>query len=244
MKNIAQKSSASNTDDFFYDILTKDYIHGICFNITYTEDNKLVVFNATSLGEGTINTIETSTLAQLQDYEIILLDDLLKRLNQQQTKKDIYINLYPLKTIALSDENIQQVTTRMNLYIDHVKEIVEKYPDLSIYLHCINRNLVTMLKQKIKNLKIGFVVYGDNLTFIDVDYYVVLMNTFDDTIIDELIKNKKEVILYISSDYYINYIYEHYLGEKSTPYLQETFQKIGIISNYPEIIHKVFYTTS
>lgn len=242
MKNIAQKSSATNTEDFFYNILTKDYIHGMVFNIAYTEDNRLVVFNASSLGEGTINTIETSTLAQLQDYEIILLEDLLGRLNEQSVKKDIYINLYPLKSIILTDENIQQVTTRMNQYVDQVNMIIEKYPDLSIYLHCINRNLVNMLKQKVTVAKIGFVVYGNDLNFIDVDYYVILMNTFDDTIIDELLKNKKEVILYLSSDYYIDFVYEHYLGEKSTPYLQETFQKLGIISNYPEIIHKVFNT--
>lgn len=242
MKNIAQKSSASNTEDFFYDTLTKDYIHGMSFNIAYTEDDRLVVFNSSSLGEGIINTIETSTLAQLQDYEIILFDELLNQLNQQPTKKDIYINLYPLKSIILTDENIKQVTMRMSRYIDSIKEIIEKYPDLSIYLHCINRNLVNMLKQKIQKAKIGFVVYGDELTFIDVDYYVILMNTFNDTIIDELLKNQKEVILYIASDYYINYVYEHYLGEKSTPYLQQTFQKLGLISNYPEVIHKVFNT--
>ena len=87
----------------------------------------------------------------------------------------------------------------------------------------------------------GFVIYGDDLNFIDVDYYVILMNAFSDAIIDLLHKRKKEVLLYLSSDYDIDYTYEHYLGEKSTPYLQEVFQKIGIISNYPEIIHKVFH---
>ena len=38
-----------------------------------------------------VNTIETSTLAQLQDYEIILLEDLLNKLNEQSMKKDILV---------------------------------------------------------------------------------------------------------------------------------------------------------
>ncbi len=242
MKNIAQKSSATNTDDFLYNSYTKDYIDATSFNISYTEDGRLVAFNAASLGEGTINTIETSTLSQLKEYEIIPLDNLLNKISQEKVKKEIYINLYPLKTVILTDENIEEVTKRMNNYVDSLKLVIDKYSNLDIFLHCINRNIVTMLKQKITNHKIGFVIYGDDLNFIDVDYYVILMNAFSDGIIDLLIKRKKEVILYISSDYYINYVYEHYLGEKSTPYLQEIFQSLGIISNYPEIIHKVFKT--
>ncbi len=241
MKNIAQKSSSTNMEDFLYSGVTKDYIDGICFNIAFTEDNRLVAFNASSLGEGTINTIETSTLSQLQNYEIILLDDLLQRIDQKQFTKEIYLNLYPLKSIVLTDENIEAVTKRMNDYVEMVKQTIEKFPNLLIYLHCVNRGIVTKLKEKITNNKIGFVIYGDDLNFIDVDYYVILMNAFSDAIIDLLHKRGKNVLLYLSSDYYINYTYEHYLGEKSTPYLQEEFQKIGIISNYPEVIHKVFH---
>ena len=110
MKNIAQKSTSTNMEDFLYSGVTKDYIDGICFNIAFTEDSQLVAFNASSLGEGTINTIETSTLSQLQNYEIILLDDLLKKVQQENFVKDIYFNLYPLKSIVLTDENIEEVS--------------------------------------------------------------------------------------------------------------------------------------
>lgn len=240
MKNIAQKSSALNTYDFIYNSTTKDYIDAISLNITYTRDSKIVTFNVQTLGEATINTIETSTLSQLEEYDISLLEDLLQELSNANLTKDIYINLYPLKAAVLTDENIKQITKRMNEYTDQVKYIVEKFPQLKIHLHSINRSILTQLKQKLPKNKIGFVIYGTDLTFIDVDYYVIMMNVFNDAIIDLLLSNQKEVILYLFSDYYIHYTYDHYFGEKSTPKLQNTFQKLGIISNYPEIIDKVF----
>ena len=66
------------------------------------------------------------------------------------------------------------------------------------------------------------------------------MNAFDDIIIDLLLRENKEVVLYIHSDYYISYIYNHYIGNNSTPYSQQVFQKIKIITNTPEIVNKVF----
>ena len=123
---------------------------------------------------------------------------------------------------------------------DNSQEIIDKYPNLKIHLHSISRVLVTIIQQKIKNHRIGFVIHEQDLNFIDVDYYVMTMNAFNDTIIDLLLKENKEIILYIHSDYYISFVYNHYLSEKSTAHLQEVFQKINILTNYPEIIHKVF----
>ena len=96
------------------------------------------------------------------------------------------------------------------------------------------------MKQKIKTHPIGSVVFNRDADFIDVDYYVITMNAFDDAIIDLLLQNNKDVLLYVYSDYYISYIYDHYLGEKSTPYHQEIFAKIKIITNFPGIVNKVF----
>jgi hypothetical protein len=240
MRIISQKSNNLNTYDFFYYGLTKNYIDAVSFNITYTKDNKIVVFNTTTSGAAITNTINNSTLDSLQGYEVNLLNNTLEKLNQGNFKKQIYINLVPSNYDILTDENIKEITESMNNYIDKLKIIINNYPNLIINLHSINRSLVTILKQKIPNRKIGFVVSEDDFNYIDVDYYIILANIVNDSIIDLLIKNKKEVNIYIYSDYYISYIYEHYLGEKSTPIMQETFNKLGIISSYPEIINKVF----
>lgn len=242
MRIIYQKSSNLNTYNFFYNSVTRAYIDAVNFNITYTKDNKIVVFNTVSTGAAITNTINNSTLEDLQGYEIVLLEDLLGQLNQNNFKKEIYINLVPSNPGILSDENIQAVTIRMNQYIDELNRIISKFPILKISLHSINRSLITILKQKIKQVKIGIVVSGDDLTFTDVNYYIILANVLNDSIIDMLIKKNKEVNIYIYSDYYISYIYQHYLGETSTPELQQTLPKLGIISMYPDIINKVFNT--
>lgn len=240
MKIISQQTDAMNTYDFWNNAIDKNYIDAISLNIAFTKDNQILTYTITVNNDATINTIENSTLIELKNYELELFEDTLKSLNLKKFSKDIYINIAPFRTGPITDENIQEITERMNLYIDKIKEIIDKYPNLKIHLHSISRVLVTMIQQKIKNHRIGFVIHEQDLNFIDVDYYVMTMNAFNDTIIDLLVKENKEVILYIHSDYYISFVYNHYLSEKSTAHLQEVFQKINILTNYPEIIQKVF----
>lgn len=242
MRIIAQKNNNLNTYDFFYNALTKDYIDAINLSITYTKDNKIVIFNSPSAGVAITNTINTSTLGELQEYEIVLLEEVLRNLNENPIKKDLYISLTPSNPIILNDANIQEVTKQMNNYVDEVQKIISKYKNLTINLHSSSRNLVSILKQRITNYKIGFSISGNDFNFIDVDYYILISNTQNDAIINTLLNQNKKVIIYVYSDYFISYLYEHYLGEKSTPYLQEIFTKIAIMTNYPEIIHKVFET--
>lgn len=242
MRIIAQKSNTLSTYDFFYNALTRDYIDAINLSITYTKDNKIVIFNSQSANAAITNTINTNTFEELQQYEIILLDVALENLNINPIKKDLYINLTPSNPIVLDDTNIQEVTRQMNNYVDEVKRIIDKYKNLTINLHSNSRNLVSIMKQRITNYNIGFSITGNDFNFIDVDYYVLISNTQNDAIIDTLLNQNKIVIIYVYSDYYISFLYEHYLGEKSTPYLQEVFTKLSIMTNYPEIIHKVFET--
>ena len=240
MRIIYQKSSNLNTHDFFYNGFTRIYINAVTFNITYTKDNKIVVFNTPSVDAAITNTINNSTLGELQGYEIILLEELLTQLTQNHFEKEIYINLIPSNPGILNEENIQEVTIGMNNYIEELKKIISRYPNLKMSFHSVSRSLVTILKQKMSEAKIGFIISSNDLTFIDVNYYIILANFLNDAIIGMLIKNNKEVNIYIHSDYYISYIYQHYLGEKSTLALQQTIRKLGIISIYPDIINKVF----
>ena len=58
--------------------------------------------------------------------------------------------------------------------------------------------------------------------------------------IEDLLKENKEVNLYISSDYYLSFVYNHYVGEKSTHYRKEIFKDLGIVTSYPNIIYQTF----
>ncbi len=240
MKIIAQKTNNLTTTDFLKNSLEKDYIDAMSLSVTYTKDNKIVVYNSPTSNGAITNTINMSTLGELQGYELVLLETMLKELNNAPKQKAIYINLAPYNPGILSDENIEFVSKKMNEYVDELKRVIELYPKTNVYIHSINRSLVTILKEKLKTHKIGFAVTGADITFVDVDYYVLLATPQNDLIIDTLLKNNKEVIIYVYSDYYVSYLYNHYLGEKSTPYLQETFEKLGFMGNYPEIIYKVF----
>ncbi|MDD6223409.1 MAG: hypothetical protein PUB18_00180 [bacterium] len=244
MKIIAQKTDALNNEEFLNNIKEHDFIDAISLNIALTQDNRILAYNIRANSESIINTIEESTLEQLDNYEIELLNDALSNINQKKIKKDIYINIVPFRTGPLTNENIEFVTNRMNLYIDLLKEILEKYPNLKIKVHSINRSILTIAKTKLKNYRLGYVIHDRDLNFTDVDYYVITMNAFDDSIIDLLLNRNKEVILYISSDYYLSYIYQHYLGEKSTPHLNQTLQRLGIMTNYPEIVNQVLKTSN
>ena len=240
MKIIAQQSNSLNTYDFRNNVIQKNYIDGMTLNVALTQDNKILIYNISANNDAIVNTIETSTLFELNNYELELLDDALKDLSKRKMSKNIYINLAPFRIGVLSDENIKEMSERMNLYIDKINEIITKYPNLKIHLHSINKSLITIMKQKIKNNPIGAVVYNRDADFIDVDYYVIMMSAFDDAIIDLLLREEKQVLLFIYSDYYISYVYEHYIGENSTPYLAQVFNKIKIITKFPEIINKVF----
>lgn len=240
MRIIAQQTDALNTHDFWDNVASNDFIYGMSLNIAFTQDNQVLTYNMAVGNNASINTIESSNLTQLQNYDLELFEETLKNINQRNIGKDIYINIAPFRTGTLTEENIQNDTERMNLYVDKIKETIDKYPNLKIHLHSINRSIITILKQKIKDHRIGFIISNRDLNFVDVDYYVMTMNAFNDTIIDLLLRENKEVILYINSDYYIAYIYDHYKGEKSTAYIQQVFEQLGIMTNYPEIIYKVF----
>ena len=155
----------------------------------------------------------------------------------------IHGNVAYLSNIGV-DKYIDDYDKIIGLTDDFVTDFNEKFPNLKIHLHSINRSIVTIMKQKIKNRRIGFVIYNSDLNFVDVDYYIMTMNSFNDTIIDLLLKEKKETILYIHTDYYLSFIYDHYMGDRSTPYLQQVFKQLGLLTNYPEITYKIFIETN
>ena len=113
-------------------------------NVTYTQDNKIVVYSAPTTGVAITNTINNATLGQLQGYEVTLLSEILKNLSESSVKKDLYLNLAPYNAGILSDDNIQTVTEKTHNYIMELKEVIDSYKNLKIYIHSINRSLAIM----------------------------------------------------------------------------------------------------
>jgi len=195
MRIIAQKTNSLTTSDFLKNSLGKDFIDAMSVSVTYTKDNKIVVYNAPTSDGAITKTINISTLGELQGYEIVLLEVMLKELNTSSKQKALYINLAPYNPGVLSDENIEYVSKRMNEYVSELKRVIQLYPKVTVHIHSINRNLISILKEKMPTNRIGFAVTGADITFVDVDYYVLLATVQNDLIIDTLLKKKKEVIM-------------------------------------------------
>ena len=130
MRIIAQQTDALNTYDFWNNVIEKEYIDSMALNVALTKDNKVVTYNIYTNIDANINTIENSNLNELNNYELELFEDTLKILNEKKLKKDIYVNIAPFRTGELTEENIQAITKRINLYSDKIKEIIDKYPNL------------------------------------------------------------------------------------------------------------------
>ena len=121
MEIIMQKSDATSTSNFFKTAISTDYIDSLSFNVILTADNELVIFNSISTETAFKNIIQNSTTSELKNYEIITLATVLKELNNLKIVKNIYLNIVPLQTGIINDENIQNVTSRINNYIDILK---------------------------------------------------------------------------------------------------------------------------
>ena len=143
MKIIAQQNNSSNAHNFWLNVTQKDYIFGMSLNIALTKDNQVITYSFNDNNSAIINTIESSTLNQLNNYKIELFENTLKKLNQMNMRKDIYVNIAPFRVGILTDENILATTERINLYIDKIIETVNRYPNLTIHLHSINRNILS-----------------------------------------------------------------------------------------------------
>lgn len=68
------------------------------------------------------------------------------------------------------------------------------------------------------------------------------MNVYDEAIIDQLLRKKKKILIYIHSEYYLSVVYQGFLKEQENEVATKMIDKIAIISNYPEIIYKLFKT--
>ena len=166
-------------------VLSKDYIDGVEFDVRITKDKKIVlihdpIIDLISNGSGIIKYM---TLKDLQKYKygiskesIITLDDLLRIIH---TNKIILIELKEFG----------------NDFIDLVEEtikIISNY-NLNIYISSFNYKLLNYIKSKYRDVKCGLIIgYGLNIMY--------LKNNFDFNIVSyhycKRISNDKLTIIF------------------------------------------------
>ena len=108
MKIIAQQTNSLNTYDFRNNVIQKDYIDGMTLNVALTQDNKILIYNVSTNNDSIVNTIENSTLIELNNYKLELLDDALKDVSLRNMTKNIYISLAQFRIGILSEKILKR----------------------------------------------------------------------------------------------------------------------------------------
>lgn len=192
MKILAHKSNLYNNKNFIESVNKLEGLTGVMLDIVMTKDKKILVFSPVTTNKITINTIQNNNLGELTYYDILTLDDALTMLSN--FKRKIIINLLPLNE-ALLIEDYQKIISNNLSYIEEVKKIIDKFPDLNIYICSSSYNLLYQVIRVFKSRKKGVVLNEDSGSYIDVDFYIFIPSMLNEKIMAEQLSIGKEVMI-------------------------------------------------
>lgn len=240
MKIFANKTNLYNNNNFLEASIKENKLSGVGFNLAITKDNKFIVFSPVSNNQATIQAIANKNLNELENLDVLTLDYILQFYNRNKTNLKIFFNLLPAAIPITSEENLETLKNINKNYIYHLSKTIEQYPSLNIYLGSVNANLIQLLKSQNIKRKLGIVLFGGNLNYIDVDFYVFGTSLLSDRIFKQQLDLGKEIILYIGTIDDLNTTYEYFKGEKSTALAGSIFNEIYFLNDYPELFFNLF----
>lgn len=243
MKIIAQKTDFYLNKEFFNQEIKKDYVNGVSFNVVYNKEKQLFVYNYTTSGFLGIQKIQDATMENLEGNKLLSLETALDSMQRQRPDLPIYLNVIPITIDVFDDTSLKTLNSLNDEYLRELKKITEKYPQLTICMHSISRNLTLLLYQFFSDKQIGFAVYTGDLTPIDVDYYVLPTYMMDDTIFEEMIELGKEIYIFVGDGNDVSVVIDKYKSEKSTALSQKVLPYLNFIVNHPNIMHEIFPNT-
>ena len=239
MKLLAQKNVKYTLPEFFSKVINYDFISGIVLNILKTKDNVLVVVNLRSADENYLNTIYANEFLNLKGFEMTPLKEVINYLNRIGYKKKVILNIIPYLPVQLTEEENKRLFLEYLEYVKKIKEIL-KNNNLDMYIHSVSRSLIDLIKKENIKSKLGFAIVGIDLNYIDVDYYVFIVSTLNIPLLKQQLDNSKEIMVYVSTDYEISYLYDIFKGNKKTDLTKEIAKSIYLIGNYPEVLNETF----
>lgn len=239
MKLLAQKNVKYTLPEFFSKVINYDFISGIVLNILKTKDNVLVVVNLRSADENYLNTIYANEFLNLKGFEMTPLKEVINYLNRIGYKKKVILNIIPYLPVQLTEEENKRLFLEYLEYVKKIKEILNNN-NLEMYIHSVSRSLIDLIKKENIKSKLGFAIVGFDLNYIDVDYYVFIVSTLNIPLLKQQLDNSKEIMVYVSTDYEISYLYDIFKGNKKTDLTKEISKSIYLIGNYPEVLNETF----
>jgi len=231
MKIIAEKEGLYNNDIFVEYISKEDIVDGIMFQITITSDGKVILFNSVRNNYASLGQIQTSTINELKNQSIVLIDDILEKLKDYPKK--IYLELVPFDALVVTDKNYEQISKFYQAFVNNVLEVLKKHSNLDIRLCSINQSILYHLMNSNSKYKIGMIFEPQNLNYVDVDFYIFVYTNFNNTIINQLLDANKDVMIQIDDSNNIPTIFEH-ISKNSNP--NRLINNISIITSRPILI--------
>lgn len=241
LKILVNKTDLYNNAEFLKKTSQKiKYLEGVGFNIAITKDNQFVVFSPISNNQATIQTITNKNLKELTYLDLLTLKDVLTFYQQKQSQNKIFLNLLPSTIPITSEESLETIKNINQNYTKHLLETLKPYENLNLYLGSVNASLMQLLKSENMPWKKGIVLFGGNLNYIDVDFYVFGTELLNAEIFNQQLKSNKEVILYLGDANDLTIAYKFFRGETSTALANSIFDDILFLNDYPELFFKLF----
>ena len=192
MMIIAHKSNLYNNKTFIEKVNSLENLTGVMLDVVMTKDKKVLVFSRVTTNKITINTIQNNNLNELTYYDILTLEDALTMLNN--FKEKIIINLLPLNE-AILIEDYEKVVSNNLSYTEEVKKVIDRFPNLNIYVCSSSYNLLYQIIRVFTNRKNGVVLSEDSGSYIDVDFYIFIPSMLNEKIMAEQLNIGKEVMI-------------------------------------------------
>jgi len=240
MNIIAHKTDFYLTDEFFRDIITKEYVDGVSLDVVLNSENRLLVYNYKTIGDNTIGKIQNLPLNQVIQSNILILEDALELIYENRRNIPIYLNLIPNILSIESDEDLKALNKRNMEYIMEINRVLKRYSNLNIKMHSISRNLVLLLKKEFLKNEIGFVVSTGDLTYTDVSYYVFPTYMIDDNVFRELRINNKGIVIYIDNEGDLAVVTEKYNSGSTSDFSNEVLRGLSFIIDQPILLDRIF----
>ena len=236
MQIISYKNDLINFITFFQSAINNNDINGISVPIIRTRDNQIIVFDDNK-GNGTsTEVLQNSTITDLQETTIFSLESMLNSLTTTISfTKRIILNIYPLITPILSNETIQYVNEQNRNYINQIKSIINRYPNLDISLSSINTNLLQEMKRQITNHSLGLIINTENPVYVDADFYILKPIMLDEIILKQELDSGNEVMISITNADDLSIVY-FFFKENSSPLRNELLLKLTFMTGYPQVL--------
>lgn len=240
MKIIVNRNIFLTTDEFFKSIQDNiNYIEGISLQVLLTKDGIPIVMAPTTseaFAAQVIKNVQSTNLNDIKDYEVLTLEEALNRLSP--FNKKIIVNFIPISTTPFA-QNIEAINRINQKQVEELYRVLDKYPNLNIYVASISHSIIYQIKKQNKRNKIGVVLSLYETTYIDVDFYIFSPNMLNYPILNQQLRLNKEVMVSSRSCEEMMIIY-NFFNKLPNPQGSSMFNNISFISNHPLITYRLF----